>query len=215
MIEALPIADVLWWDERTVRIRCPFCKDSHSHGQPSAGRCDSNTTRVAHCSRPLIMDGDNYRLRFPFDIERGGLAYEIDKEKKRFVTIGIKQDPEGKPLSAAAAGSIPRLDEDYDQDDQDDAGGDDCQPGNFDRGSSFRLNGKASREIVKMVYPDAVGQDDFIEFNTVNLAMSNCVLGDIDAVQDFLHASRETDIFVKGRDHSGNTILSGCRRDVP
>lgn len=217
MIEALPIADVLWWDEKTVRIRCPFCKNSHSHGNQSASRYDFNNTRLAHCSPPLIashMDWDDYRIRFPFDIASGGLAYEIDKEKKKFVTIGIQQDPEVKPLSAAAAVSIPRLDEDYDQDDQDDAGGDDCQPGNFDRGSLFRLNGKASREIVKMVYPDAVGQDDSIEFNSVNLAMSNCVLGDIDAVQDFLHASRETDIFVKGRDHLGKTMLSSVAAEM-
>lgn len=102
------------WDDQTVKILCPFCKQTHNHGfshfayhreageriqddggcykyqGPSPTR---NESRVPHCYRDpeLVNISVSYTILFPFeeDPRVAGLSFEIDREKQRFRTLGV------------------------------------------------------------------------------------------------------------------------------
>lgn len=205
MAEMMPIADVLWWNGENVHIRCPFCKNRHRHGNESNWRYDFNNQRVAHCNLSHIhhhVPDNEYRIQFPFD-EHGRVAYEIDKGRKRFLTIGVAQDPE-KPTASA----LMKLSESdaRGEDDEDGYENDNTCPGGWEKGSVFRLDGRSGNEILRLAFGD--GPDDFVDLNVVDKAMRDCINGDMAAVQKFLDISPEADIMVKGRDYEGKTMLS-------
>src|SRR4051794_15778343 len=93
MSEVLPVANVLWWDDRNMQVRCPFCDKKHRHGIWYSERYDEiYSTRVAHCPPVLQSSSHRYRFWFPFYFFKQKTAYEIDKENRRFLAIGIQQD---------------------------------------------------------------------------------------------------------------------------
>lgn len=84
-------ADVVEWDDDRVKMHCPFCDRIHHH-EREALRC-SRQSRMTHCDLPSYVDG-KYCLNFPFDVRTGKAAYEIDKKRRRFVTIDVRQNEE-------------------------------------------------------------------------------------------------------------------------
>lgn len=77
--EPHPLVDVIWWNDSSFYIRCPYCEELHRHGFVSY----ESGLRVPHCAYPR----PSYRYNFPD-------AYEIDKAKARFVNISTLEDLE-------------------------------------------------------------------------------------------------------------------------
>lgn len=65
---AFPSADVLWWNDGSVRVSCPFCTKSHRHGIGHSDCYESETgSRVAHC--PPVQP-HLYQFSFPFSLKK-------------------------------------------------------------------------------------------------------------------------------------------------
>lgn len=82
-------ADVLWWNDSTVVLECPFCDNIHSHGSLySIGQTfdySQSSTRIPHCH--LAGPLQSYFFRFPLG------KYEIDKERFRYTVLDKQRYP--------------------------------------------------------------------------------------------------------------------------
>lgn len=155
------IADILWWNEERVCIRCPFCNKSHQHGVEYKKRYHSHFERLPHCDTParrLLSAG--YRICFPFDVDQKRVAYEIDKDNKRFVTVGIEQDNEDLSLLAADLESDLRLEEENEP----------------------YVSFEDGRETITIPYKNCQDQDDPIVINSIKLAIAACVTREVKAI---------------------------------
>ncbi|PWY93006.1 hypothetical protein BO94DRAFT_544056 [Aspergillus sclerotioniger CBS 115572] len=76
MSSSLSKADILWWNSRNFDVLCPHCKDIHRHDI----NWDGPKTRIQHCENQ-----QEYVCCFPIS-DDGSAAYEIDKERARFVS---------------------------------------------------------------------------------------------------------------------------------
>lgn len=185
MSGSLPVADVLWWNESEVRVRCPFCCESHRHGIVGSDEpYQSDSTRVAPCPPLLSPSQQLYRICFPIDSETQGVAYEIDKEKRRFQTIGLQQDPDDVESLVEAFESDLKLDKDEEL------------PIFFDSGT----------ELTTIHFDGDEGPHESIR--SIELALSDCISGRMPAVLQFLDTSKDSQLLIIGRDHTGKTALS-------
>jgi hypothetical protein len=98
----VPLALVIDWNRRSLRILCPYCLHIHNHGvghPPWSGQ-----TRVSHCHRGGINDfgSRQYQLRYPYESPAKEVySYEIDKKCRNFVTVGVAlPDEEDDELSS-------------------------------------------------------------------------------------------------------------------
>lgn len=82
---AILLAFVREWDTSTVRVRCPFCLRTHSHGlgtidfeQDDSLVALRKRRRAPHCGHI----SDDYHMCFPFEsaAQDYGYSWYIDKE---------------------------------------------------------------------------------------------------------------------------------------
>ncbi|KAF7512365.1 hypothetical protein GJ744_001933 [Endocarpon pusillum] len=93
------LAFVREWDTSTVRVHCPFCLRTHSHGSgsldfghDSPSDASLKRQRASNCGHLL----DDYQMCFPFeDAARGrGYSWFIDKIELKYVTVGLPPEIE-------------------------------------------------------------------------------------------------------------------------
>ncbi len=93
------LAFVREWDTSTIRVHCPFCLRTHSHGPGSLDfehdsplESSLKRRRAPHCGHLL----DDYQICFPFeDAARDrGYSWFIDKIEQKYVTVGLPPEVE-------------------------------------------------------------------------------------------------------------------------
>ncbi|KAL4899114.1 hypothetical protein BDW74DRAFT_171787 [Aspergillus multicolor] len=178
-MENYPKADVIWWNKSSYYIQCPFCTLTHRHGVNGA----SNRLRVSHCGR-----GKSYLCCFPMN-ERGEVAYEIDKTRGRYVNICLSE--EGR------------------EDNDDDV--DDLATGLTHKATLTRQreesHGDIHEDSSEVVLFDLGPDTKPFEQKAILGAISDCVLGYTDALDQYLETSPEATLFIRGRDSDGKTTL--------
>ncbi|KAJ5392568.1 hypothetical protein N7509_008058 [Penicillium cosmopolitanum] len=178
-MDTLPKADVIWWNATSYFIKCPFCEEIHRHGINWKG----HKVRYSHCERMK-----EYLCCFPMNDE-GEVAYEIDKKRGRYTNICVPHD------------------------------GDDERDSDVDHlALELVLKAKATaqrrqRRIIlhedskEVIVKDRGDHAESFEMKRILEAMADCVQGDVKAVQKYLHAAIEGQIFIQGEDHDGKTTL--------
>ena len=95
-MEALPPALVLTWLSTTLRVKCPFCLSSHSHGIGRLSREGQRRSTDCHDT----LRGESYRVVYP-DEEcdfTAPFGWELDKDEGTFYSVtneGSLRDPLG------------------------------------------------------------------------------------------------------------------------
>ncbi|KAK7540004.1 uncharacterized protein J3D65DRAFT_676081 [Phyllosticta citribraziliensis] len=84
-------AQVIWWDAATIfaHYLCPFCEESHARSFPFD---DSAYKTPQPAPEEMAVAGNpplRFRFEFPFSEENNTAWYVIDKQKARFVALGM------------------------------------------------------------------------------------------------------------------------------
>lgn len=92
--DRIPEIDILWWDSSSFCIRCPYCDKLHPHPHFSSIIPDTKKIKFHENFLELseCLPRRFYRCKFPFEERGGKIAYEIDKNNTRFVTIYPKPE---------------------------------------------------------------------------------------------------------------------------
>lgn len=74
-----------------VCIRCPYCGRTHEHGIGIRNASSQLTgqTRQSHCHVSGYLGSTQYRLHYPFEDDEEPTSWEIDKEQRTFLTVGL------------------------------------------------------------------------------------------------------------------------------
>jgi hypothetical protein len=183
-IPRCPKIDVLYWTASQVYVKCPYCEEIHRHGVNLPGK------RFSHCH-----PGGHYEFILPIDESRKLVGYEIDKRGVRFVNASLQM----------ARGEDDSHHSEYDETDLDDL---------------FRSKMNISATNARSE-PSLSLYEDSSEFETITIsddgdtfqqkrilmAISECVNGNINAVNQYLSTSSEKELFLTGRFESGDTTL--------
>jgi hypothetical protein len=183
-IPRCPKADVLYWTASQVYVKCPYCEEIHRHGVNLPGK------RLSHC-----YPGGHYEFIHPIDESRNLVGYEIDKRGVRFVNASLQM----------AQGEDDSHHSEYDERDLHDL-------------FRHKMNTPATNarsEPGLSLYEDSaefetipVSDDgDTFQQKRILIAISECVNGNIIAVNQHLSTSSEKELFLTGRSESGDTTL--------
>lgn len=184
-MEAYPEADVLWWNANDFYIQCPFCDEVHRHGNMNRMEGKEFKLRISHCEKM-----ETYLCCFPFN-DHGEVAYEIDKRRGRYTNICVSRDSDRE-----------------DEDDVDRLANELAQKANIavQREENHASILEDSKEVVTI----DLGDESF-EQKRVLGSISDCVTGNVKAVQKYLETSTEAQLFVRGRhDDSRTTLISAA-----
>ena len=184
--ELWPKVDVLWWDTCHFYVKCPYCEETHRHGLSSY----EDGSRMSHCGH-----GGSYTYSFPINTQSGLVAYEIDKDKARFINVYIVEDLEGDDTDTGQLASI--------------------------FSSKAKLSDDHAAELVAVVdihtaaqetITISMGDGETFEEKKILDAILDCVTGHVKSVEKYLKNSSETSIFIHGKNMEGNTtlIMASC-----
>ncbi|KAF2020005.1 hypothetical protein BU24DRAFT_448374 [Aaosphaeria arxii CBS 175.79] len=178
-----PKIEVLRWNASSVYVKCPYCDEEHRHGVSLPGM------RTSGC-----QPGGQYEFIFPIDEKTGRVGYEIDKSRACFVKAGSQADQQDEVIHSS------------DQDER-------VLAGLFHYKMRISTTKPKPGPVLNLY-------DDSKEFKTINLpngdsfeqkrildAISDCVLGNLPAITQYLNTSAEANLFLHGRGHAGNTTL--------
>lgn len=179
-----PKIDVLYWTASQVYVKCPYCEEIHRHGVNLPGK------RLSNCH-----PGGHYEFILPINESRKLVGYEIDKRGVRYVNASL-QMARGEDDSHCSK---------YDERD-------------LDILFRSRMNISATNarsEPSLSLYEDSteletitVSHDGGIfQQKRILMAISECVNGNINAVNQYLSTSSEKELFLTGRFQSGDTTL--------
>jgi hypothetical protein len=196
-VQKLPIAKVEWWDVKSIYIRCPFCSKTHHHGFTGSY---INETREQHCALPLSSSIHQYRIVFPFDKAADTVGYEIDKKNLRFVAIGAQLEPYGEDL----ARSLDKLNMDKEARNDRPKWEDASETEVID--TSDRTS-PPPQEQFSVEEKITVRKIEYVE----NIMLAD---GNVEYVRKYLESSKESHIFLRGEDYTGETALikAACKR---
>ncbi|KAI9859999.1 MAG: hypothetical protein M1813_006346 [Trichoglossum hirsutum] len=180
-----PQVDVIWWDAHSFYVRCPYCEGIHRHALNSF----SSGSRTSHCG-----EGGSYRYYFPVNERTRQVAYEIDKQKARFVNICTLQD----------------LDEDSDEEEElaNEFSSKTTISGDSTESASDVNMYEAAQEVITKLDDGQTYEEKSIVF-----AISDCVMGRYPQIQKFLRDSPDALIFLQGRSGNGDTTLIMASRE--
>ncbi|OAQ60450.1 ankyrin repeat domain [Pochonia chlamydosporia 170] len=188
----LPEVDVVHWNANNFKLRCSYCNEVHRHGRTSY----VTETRKAGC-----INGGRYRYSFPFDERAGHVAYEIDKEKARFVnvcTIAALQDS---------------VDEEEELVNEFDLKATICHGRAPKSTKKLAITGIDMYDAAQEKTTIALSNGETFEEKSIAFAISNCVAGQSAEVKKFLGNSQDASVFVHGRDDTGDTTLIMAARE--
>lgn len=176
-----PKVHVLHWNAHLVHVQCPYCEEIHRHGVALPGR------RTSHCD-----PGGQYEFVFPIDENSKLVGYEIDKRNARFVNIELQISEQGEDLLRDDGSGLANM-----MRSAMDISTTNPKPGKI---LSFEND---SSEMETIHVP---GGDTF-EQKRIDIAISECIFGNLHSIQQYLSTSVETELFLHGRNDTGNTIL--------
>ena len=178
-----PKIDVLSWTASQVYVKCPYCAEIHRHSVNLRGK------RCSPC-----YPGGHYEFNFPIDESRKLVGYEIDKRGVRFVNVRLQ-------MARGEDGSHHSENDERDLND-------------LFRSKMNISSMNARSEPSLSLYEDSaeletiiVSDDDTFQQKRILMAISECVNGNIDAVNQYLNTSSEKKLFLAGRFESGDTTL--------
>lgn len=194
-MNSLFTADVISWDSAVIHVLCPVCEGVHRH-RMSPSSLYERQRRAPDCGELKTK----YELRFPFDLNTKRVAYEIDKNAKRYVTVGIAMKQE---------------EEEEDEDEQTEVDDDatiasetDKRLQLSDRDSDSWLRFEDGVEMKDFNSETSSGERETWQANALEIALSDCIFGDILALRNFLSGTKKLDYFLHGKDEEGNTVLT-------
>ncbi|CRL30029.1 Ankyrin repeat-containing domain [Penicillium camemberti] len=187
VIQIHPSVDVIWWTDTDFYIKCPYCEELHRHGFVSY----ESALRVPHCGMPR----PSYRFEFPN-------AYEIDKNKARFININTLEYLESEAENGSEDGSE---DETF------------LSGGISSMNISETSNGSHQIDVTFADSTEQItfqldGEEPFNE-RRILFAISDCVSGEVSGVRNYLEQTEEKSIFLHGKDHRGDTCLIMASRE--
>lgn len=187
VIQIHPSVDVIWWTDTDFYIKCPYCEELHRHGLVSY----ESALRVPHCGMPR----PSYRFEFPN-------AYEIDKNKARFIIINTLEDLESEAENGSEDGSE---DETF------------LSGGISSMNISETSNGSHQIDVTFADSTEQItfqldGEEPFNE-RRILFAISDCVSGEVSGVRNYLEQTEEKSIFLHGKDHRADTCLIMASRE--
>jgi ankyrin repeat protein len=179
-----PKIDVRYWTASQVYVECPYCEEIHQHGVKLPGK------RISHC-----YPGGHYEFILPIDESRKLVGYEIDKRWARFINVGLRM----------ARGEDDSFHSEHDERDLD----------NLFRSKMNISATNARSEPSLKLYEDSAGLEtitisndgDTFQLKRILMAISECVNGNINTVNQYLCTSYEKELFLTGRFESGDTTL--------
>jgi hypothetical protein len=178
-----PKTHVLHWNAWNVYVKCPYCEEIHRHGVMLPGR------RASHC-----YPSGEYEFIFPIDESNELVGYEIDKRRASFVNVGLRTS---------------QGDENSNSSEKDECKFADLFRSTMNISSIELMSGpdlnfyKHSRELETITFPDG----DTFEQKRSLFAISKCIFGNLHAISQYLSISAETELFLHGKDETGNTTL--------
>lgn len=178
-----PKIDVIRWDSSQVTVKCPYCEELHRHSVRLPGK------RVSHCA-----PGGQYEFIFPIDENSGLVGYEIDKRRACFVNSSLQADHTDDNLHSLES--------------------DEGELADSFR-SAMRISGTESKSgPILDLYDDArevetipLSDSDTFEHKKILSAIFDCRIGNLGAVRQYLETSTEAELFLHGKDKTGNTTL--------
>ncbi|KAI0198664.1 hypothetical protein F4808DRAFT_253444 [Astrocystis sublimbata] len=189
-VEPWPKIEVQRWNAHNVYLRCPYCERTHSHGLALPGK------RQSHC-----YPGGRYEFIFPIDELTGLVGYEIDKRRAFFVNVCEKRDD----ISSEATGA--------------------SRDNKYDLSDHFRsaINLSAPEPVTEPVMKLREDSrelvtvrmlDETYEQKRILLAMSDCVMGELSSIYQYLSTTSEKHLFLHGRNERGDTtcIMSAAEK---
>lgn len=178
-----PKIDALRWDARHVYVKCPYCEEIHRHGVGHLGR------RASHC-----YPGGQYEFIFPIDESNELVGYEIDKGRASFVNTGL-QTGQGTEILHSS--------------ENDECGLADRFSSTMNLSATEPKSGPVlnlrndAKELDTITLPDG----DTFEQERILFTISECILGNLHAISQYLSTSAEIKLFLHGRNKTGNTAL--------
>lgn len=158
-------AEVLWWNNSSIYVRCPFCEAIHHHGFTGYPGSARTISRVSHCDGPR---SGSYNMVFPLDKVNSKAWYSIDKTRALFVAAGENPSDYFKQFESK---DDPR-----------------CNKIRIDAREALRTK-RRWHEAWEILTTD---------LKAFSIAVGDLCCGRHDAVQRYLHTSKEADIFLHG-----------------
>lgn len=201
------LAFVREWNSSMVRVQCPFCLQTHSHGPGSLNfKRDSfqdslsKRRRVPHCGHL----SDHYQMCFPFDdaARDRGYSWFVDKEEQRYMTIGLTPEVDDENYFVKE----PKNNKDHDDVSITTELSDSA---NSDRDSADEL----ANELQLKVKLEHNSFADFYRKEMIDLKrrkvwfVSHCLLKETALVRHMLH-QYEKDKLYSDRDEYGSDVMS-------
>ncbi|KAJ5873681.1 uncharacterized protein N7473_013146 [Penicillium subrubescens] len=188
-MKTFPEADVIWWNASNYYVHCPFCDDVHRHGI----NWEAGKLRYSHCE---MME--SYSCCFPLN-DQGEVAYEIDKKRGRYNNIFVSHESDRE-----------------DDDDVDRLAIQLAQKATVavHREETFASIHQNAKEIIITNPGHGIGP---FKQKRISQPISDCALGDVKAVQNYLETSSEAHLFLEGRDSDGQTnlIKAAAQQSLP
>ncbi|CAG7990731.1 unnamed protein product [Penicillium salamii] len=185
VIQIHPSADVVWWTDTDLKVKCPYCEELHRHGFDSS----ESALHEPDCR----MRRPRYRLKFPN-------AYEIDKKKARFININTLEDLESEAENGSEdetflSGGISNM--------------------NISETSNGPHQTEVTfADSTEQITFQLDGDETFNDRRILS-AITDCVKGNVSNVRNYLEETEEQSIFLHGKydDHPGDTCLIMASRD--
>ncbi|PWY66907.1 ankyrin [Aspergillus eucalypticola CBS 122712] len=184
MDRRFPKADVIWWNATCYYVRCPFCEALHRHRVNSLD-WQANDLRKSHCET-----SETYFCCFPMN-DKGEVAYEINKERGRYVNICISDDSN---IEDDDDGDIDQLAADL----------------------AKATTAAADDEEISMNIPEDAKELPFQQ-KRITQSIRDCIAGHTRAVQEYLETSAEARLFVRGRFpfNGKTTLIRAAAESIP
>lgn len=195
----LPQAKVRWWNDREITVQCPHCEADHTHTTVGDNLYGSKSyQRPARCLEQDRITGasyDSYQVAFPFD-DKGYVAWGIDKKRCRFVDIGMAQPCDHEDTSQCVGTEVAKGPEDP---------LDPC--GLADALTDLQLTGGRALSEPKRLLIEYMGAREEKQVFLFDKAISDCVLGNLDGVKQYLDTVSEEEraILLYGGSEGGDS----------
>lgn len=199
------LAFVREWNASTVRVYCPFCLRTHTHGlgsldfeHDSPWNASLKRRRAPHCGHL----SDDYQMCFPFEdaAQDRGCSWFIDKREHKFVTVGLPAEIELESYFVKECNGS------EDQDSGSVAGSDSTESKD-DPAGSLASAFQSTPTIEDVDLTDFYKQEMADPRQRKSWFVSHCILGETGQIKHMLQLYREDRLFDK-RDRYGDDIMS-------
>lgn len=187
--EPVPTAEVLWWNEKVVTVKCPACDEEHEHG--FKGNYKDVLYPVGCC------DSLEYKVLFPFNHDRTvgvpWTGFQIDKERGRYYSAKVDFDAP----QTVSGDQIASLSEELAQLR--------VAVNKLVSGPPMWTQGKET-ELVQTFF-ESWKDPEFVARKRIRIVVAKMKAGDSKYLKGYLDNSEEKDLFLNGVDEVGDSAL--------